>query len=195
MVRSSNGKPKKNTIPKFASKYFGDVFNSVVHHELRHVTKNPKTVKKWLEKMRLSMMQKVSVCSRNAFCSQDKSIEFYETELHKISLKIQQQTKEITQLESKLPNINIPNNHNVQPPTISSSIVSNAITALDHTSLLLTKTNKEIIDRTEAFQQTVSSVQQGWDAYQGTITEKKGDQIDLEEGPTKSLFEHLAANP
>jgi hypothetical protein len=71
--RNSSQKKVTKSTSKFASKLVGSVIEDSIQSIINSTTHNPKTVGKWMSKMKLSLLKKISNASKIAFVSNGQS--------------------------------------------------------------------------------------------------------------------------
>jgi hypothetical protein len=167
-------KSSHRNVEKYASKFCAEVVDNVIQEHLEKVSKNANTTEKWANKMKSSVLRKISACSKIAFLphSQRPEIlqELIEEELDKISVK----TAKIKELLSQ--NMRQAHLADVQvvsrsaPPTTGrfDKSVAHIGTQLAKVAHQLHSTKTSMDARLESLRSTLSEVQANWKPPAGT---------------------------
>ena len=91
MKSSPVKKSSRRSVDKYSSKFCAVIIDNVIQGQMDNVTKNVVTTEKWASKMKVSLLRKISHCSKVAFLPEAQRAEvlqeLIEEELDKISVK------------------------------------------------------------------------------------------------------------
>lgn len=93
--RSSSSGKKKPAKRNYASKVVGKIIDEVTAAKLNG-TKNPTAMAKWMQKMKLSLLRKISLSSKSLFG--DQNVDLLTEEIDDLRKEIRSKTKRITAL-------------------------------------------------------------------------------------------------
>jgi len=82
-------------VEKYSSKFTGAIIDGIVTESVSDLPKNAKTTEKWLGKMKLSILRKISAGSKKAFLTEEQRPEYLKSEIEKEQEKIRKQTQNI----------------------------------------------------------------------------------------------------
>ena len=163
-------KAKKAANPKFASKVVGEIFENVIQTKLKAVKKNPKTTAKWMEKMKLSVLKKLSHASKIAFSSSgSNNIPSMHAEIQQLKEKIQQQAESIRETatnQMKKANLTIEQHQQADGDTYVpgrfEARVQRIKERLDVFAPMLQTNIKDMSERVHAFNTSIAATETDW---------------------------------
>ena len=164
-------KPKKSANnPKFASKVVGEIFENLIQTKLKTVKKNPKTTAKWMEKMKLSVLKKLSDASKIAFSSSEShNIPSMRAEIQQLQEKIQQQAESIRETatnQMKKANLTVEQHEQADGDTYVPGRFEARVTRikerLDVFAPMLQTNIKDMQERVSHFSSSITSTESDW---------------------------------
>lgn len=97
---SFSGKQKQPVKCNYASKIVGKIVDEISVERLKTV-KNPKATQKWLQKLRLSLLRKISLSSKTQFASRSQNVELLVKDIDSLREARKLQTERIKELCNK----------------------------------------------------------------------------------------------
>jgi hypothetical protein len=162
-------KKAKNISGKFASKVVGEILENLIQNKIKKVKQNPKTTAKWMEKMKLSVLKKLSHASKVAFAASESSnVVQLQAEITQLRGKIQQQTESVRQLataHTEKTNFKVEQldqTDDMYVPGRFEQRVQRIKERLDVFAPTLAHNIKEMGERVNAFQQSVAATEGDW---------------------------------
>ena len=172
-IMAPKSKAKKAANPKFASKVVGEIFENLIQTKLKAVKKNPKTTAKWMEKMKLSVLKKLSHASKIAFSSSESNninnIPSMRAEVQQLREKIQQQAESIRETatnQMKKANMTIEQDEQADGDTYVpgrfEARVQRIKERLDVFAPMLQTNIKDMSERVHAFNTSITATETDW---------------------------------
>lgn len=162
-------KKASNANGKFASKVVGEILENVIQNKLKTIKQNPKTTAKWMEKMKLSVLKKLSQASKVAFvASESNNLIQLQTEVTHLREKIRQQTESIRKLATvhmEKANFKVEQHDQTDGMYVPGRFeerVQRIKDRLDIFAPALAHNIKELGERVHAFQQSVTATEGDW---------------------------------